>query len=272
MIVQQPENGSRAFVVSLDEHQGLAGQLAARFGNEHFESLTPCDPMLFAIAHHDAGWDEIDRSPPGDPATSLPCSLGGNPRELLLAAASRSVDFNERHHPFCGLLVSMHQVGLYNGRFGLKSAQLMGEIPVHERPQVDAFLSREATRQTRLRDLLRTDSVFRDFIEERALFFNYFRLQFFDRLALYLNRTSTGNLRPAIIDHVPTTIERQIDVEIVPLEDGLALDMYPFCEDEIVVAYRGRSVAPEVGVANWSERLAMVPLQERRFCLRRKIR
>ena len=55
-----------------------------------------------------------------DPATSLPCSLSKNPRELVLSAASRSIDINERHHPFCGLLVSMHQAGLYTGRFGLR--------------------------------------------------------------------------------------------------------------------------------------------------------
>ena len=45
-----------------------------------------------------------------------------------------SPDFNERHHPYCGLLSSMHSWGLYNGRYGLSKLVLLDNIPPDDRP------------------------------------------------------------------------------------------------------------------------------------------
>lgn len=270
MIVQPPEPGEPACAITLAEHQGLAAQLAAGFGNPGFDPLTPRDEMHFAVAHHDSGWEEIDRAPPGDPVSGLPCSLGQHPLPLLLAAAGRSVALNEARHPYCGLLVSMHQAGLYNGRYGLNPAQPARTQSTDERSQVDAFLEREAARQARLRRVLRADPAWCHAAGDSAVFANYLRLQFFDRLALYLNLGGPGRLRPAVIDRVPAAIGRELDISIMPAGDCITLDPYPFC-DEITVSYSGRSVAPEAGVVNWPKRLTAAPTETRRFHLRRKI-
>ncbi|MEO7494857.1 MAG: DUF3891 family protein [Massilia sp.] len=269
MIVQRLQDGA-ALALTLAEHQGLAAQLAAQFGNDDFDALAPREPMRFAIAHHDQGWEPIDRSPPGDPATSLPCSLGATPRESLLAAAVRSVDFNERHHPFCGLLVSMHQCGLYNGRYGLQSALPPAPVAPHEQAQVDAFLRAEAERQTRLRAQLDTDTAYRGMLADFALFSNYLRLQFFDRLALYLNLAGLAHLGPAVMERVPARGLGEADVAITPLADGIALDPYPFREERFWVSYRGRAVRPQAGLADWSGALAVAEVREHRFCIQRK--
>lgn len=270
MIVQPPEPGERACVTTLAEHQRLAAQLAASFGNAGFGQMTPRQEMLFAVAHHDSGWEDIDRAPPGDPVSGLPCSLGQHPLPQLLAAAGRSVALNEARHPYCGLLVSMHQAGLYNGRYGLTSAQPAQSRSMLEQSRVDAFLAGEAARQERLRRMLRADPAWRNAVDDKALFGNYLRLQFFDRLALYLNLGRPGRLRPAVIDRLPAANDDELDINITPSDINITLDPYPFCDD-IDVGYSGRSVAPEAGVADWPERLTAAPVEQRRFHLRRKI-
>lgn len=269
MIVQPPQSGESGYAVTLAEHQGLAAQLAARFGNSDFCEPAPREEMLFAVGHHDSGWEEIDCAPPGYPASGLPCSLGQHPIAQLLAAAARSIVLNEGRHPYCGLLVSMHQAGLYNGRYGLKAAQSMPTLSSDEREQVTVFLEQETVRQTRLRRLLSADPAWRAAVEYNALFSNYLLLQFFDRLALYLNLGAPGRLCPAVIDRVPAAPGREPDIHITPADDSITLAPYPFCR-EIEVNYSLRSVKPEAGVLDWCERLTAAPIEERRFYLRRK--
>jgi hypothetical protein len=69
-----------------------------------------------------------------------------------------SPDFNEAHHPYCGLLSSMHTWGLYNKRYGLLSswcgpARNTVSINVADpnRPMVDKMLADELARQERLK-------------------------------------------------------------------------------------------------------------------------
>ena len=103
----------------MHEHTALCAQFARAFGNAQFEPLSPLDLMIYVVGHHDAGSAEFDRNPAPDERTGLPYNLIETPIRYLAVTSQRSPDFNERHHPYCGLISSMHSWGLYNGRYGL---------------------------------------------------------------------------------------------------------------------------------------------------------
>jgi uncharacterized protein DUF3891 len=255
MIVQELDRDGRALAITLAEHQGLAVQLAAAFGNERCDPLVPRDVMLFAVGNHDAGWAALDAAPALDAATGLPCSLNRNRRADLLAAAVASADYNERHHPFCGLLVSLHYTGLYRGR--------IGPIPASEKPAVNAMLAGEVRRQQRLRDSLARDPAWCTWVDEPALRFNFERLQFFDRLALYLNATPLDRLQSMVFERVPMAPARTAEVTVLRADGGVAFDEFPFRGDELTVAFRGRPVRPGTAPDTWPA----IPLVERRIRL-----
>ena len=61
--------------------------------------------MFSVVLHHDAGWAEFDRDPVTDPATGLPYNLVDTPVEYITVTSRLSPDFNQRQHPFCGLMI-----------------------------------------------------------------------------------------------------------------------------------------------------------------------
>ena len=78
MIIQSaPEgrNDSRRFVISLEEHLELVGQLAENFGNDTFEKPEPRNEFLYACRWHDRGWRDLDLNPALNPETGLPYNL-----------------------------------------------------------------------------------------------------------------------------------------------------------------------------------------------------
>ena len=150
MIIQTAPAGTPRLAIMMYEHTALCGQFARAFGNEVFEPLAPLELMVYIISHHDAGWAEFDHDPPTDAKTSLPYNLIETPAEYITVTSRLSPDFNERQHPFCGLLSSMHSWGLYNGRYGLSKHVLIKQFPETERPLAERMLDGELARQRRL--------------------------------------------------------------------------------------------------------------------------
>jgi len=103
--------------------------------------------MFYVVSHHDAGWAEFDRDPVTDETSGLPYNLVETPAKYLTVTSRRSPDFNERHHPYCGLMSSMHSWGLYNGRYGLSKLVLIDKIPPPDRPLAERMLAHEIDRQ-----------------------------------------------------------------------------------------------------------------------------
>lgn len=128
MIVQTAPAGAARLAVMMHEHTALCGQFARVFGNEQFEALSPLDLMIYVISHHDAGWAEFDRDPVTDEKTGLPYNLVETPPQHITVTSRQSPDFNQRQHPYCGLISSMHSWGLYNGRYGLSKLVLIDKI------------------------------------------------------------------------------------------------------------------------------------------------
>ena len=112
MIIQTAPAGQQRLAMTMSEHTALCQQLARAFGNDRFEALVPLELMVYVISNHDAGWSEFDRNPAIDQATGLPYNLVDTPPEHITVTSRLSPDFNQRHHPFCGLISSMGVVVL----------------------------------------------------------------------------------------------------------------------------------------------------------------
>jgi hypothetical protein len=264
MIVQTALEGAPRLVITMVEHGAFAGRLARAFGNEAFEPVAPRDEMLYVIDHHDWGWREIDERPGRTPATGLPWNLAETPRALSIRTLEGSPDFNEAHHPYCGLLSAMHMWGVYMGRYGLSDDLLIDLVPQEHRPAFDAALERLVQRQARLREQLARDPETAAWVEDGHLFQNYKQLQFFDTLALYFNFTGAADRRPAQFGHVPRSAGEDATVAIRPVDEvTYALAPFPFSTSGIRVSFCGRSMSPVSGDdEDLRETLRRAPMQE----------
>src|SRR6516225_7576157 len=176
MIIQTAPAGQPRLAIMMYEHTALCGQFARAFGNDAFEPLVPLDPMVYVISHHDAGWLEFDRDPVTDPKTGLPYNLNETPAEYITVTSRLSPDFNERQHPYCGLISSMHSWGLYNGRYGLSNLVLIDRIPEHDRPIAVRMLDGELARHQRLKEEIGKDGRTSGWLDEKKIFQNYKQL------------------------------------------------------------------------------------------------
>ncbi len=245
MIVQSAPPGEPHFVITMKDHTALAGTFARAFGNADFEPVQPAEIMYFLVENHDRGWDAWDEAPKLDPLTRLPYSLIRTPLDDLLKTNAGSPDFCELHHPYCGLLSSMHTMGLYNGRFGLSDHVALDHLVEDAKPAVKSMLAREAERQDRLKARLLSNPVTARWLEEAHLFQNYKQLQFFDTLALYFNLNHASERQIGQFPHVPQTAHRDVEIEITPAgDDCYRLSPWPFADDALEVSFRGRYLRP----------------------------
>jgi hypothetical protein len=270
MMIQTAPEGSPRFAILMDEHTALAAQFARAFGNERFESLQPRDLVLYIIEHHDKGWASYDAAPQTDPKTGLPYNLVDTPAEDITRTSAASPDFNEKRHPYCGLLSSMHSWGLYNGRYGLSDKVLIDTIPPAERHLAERMLEAELRRQERLKAQLAKDPQARAWIDEAHLFQNYKQLQFFDTFALYFNRTHEGARSEATFPHVPMNPSE--DATITIRRSGpatYAVSPYPFGDAPARFSFCGRYIEPAKPGEHkdWGSVFARAPREEQQFTL-----
>jgi len=270
MIIQTAPKGEPCLAVMMYEHTALAHQFAREFGNERFEAAQPADLMCHVVLHHDAGWFEFDRDPLTDPNTVLPYNLVNTPPEHITVTSRRSPDYNERHHPFCGLISSMHSWGLYNGRYGLSSMVLIDKIPAQDKPLAKRMLDAELERQERLKGELAEDSKTAGWIEKSKLFQNYKQLQFFDTLALYFNRSHAGGRAETTFTHVPLNAQEDGTITVRPKGPGVyAVSPFPFASADPEFAYAGRRILPgqQERQGGWPNVLHQAPTVWERFRL-----
>jgi hypothetical protein len=252
------------------DHTALSGQFARAFGNARFETPWPLDLVIYIIANHDAGWTAFDRDPVTDPQTRLPYTVFGTPAQHILPTSKGSPDYNQRHHPYCGLLSSMHTWGIYNGRYGFSSAGRLNRVFLDDKPAVDAMLADELERQTRLKAKLGDATETANWIEEGRLFQNYKLLQFCDLLAIYFNTTHPEQRAEQIFTHVPMSRDLDVTIAISPKSPGVyALSPFPFAVNDTEFAFAGRSVFPgqHEREGGWSAVLARTPIEWETFRL-----
>jgi hypothetical protein len=251
MMVQTAPQGEPHFVITMKEHMDFCGQLARAFGNDRFERLHPYEEVLYAVDNHDRGWDDYDVNPGIDPNTHLPYLMSRTPAVASVKTNRGSPDFNEAHHPYCGLLSSMHTWGLYNRRYGFTQFVVRTRNTVSiivsdpNRPMVDNMLADEVERQERLKLELAKNSATRPWLEEKHLFQNYKQLTFFDTLALYFHLYHASERGEEVYIHVPVTAEGDSNVTVKKIDDRTySLDPFPFAGDTLKLSCRGRYARP----------------------------
>lgn len=270
MIIQTAPADAPRLAIMMHEHTALAEQFARAFGNERFERAEPADLMAYVVAHHDAGWAEFDRDPITDEKTALPYNLIETPAQFITVTSRKSPDFNEKHHPYCGVMSSMHSWGLYNGRYGLSSLVLIDKFPPQDRPLADRMLAGELDRQKRLKAELAKAADTAGWVEQEHLFQNYKQLQFFDTLALYFNRIHPDERPEQEFAHVPLDTRHDASVKIRPRNAGVyELTPYPFAANNAEFACAGRLIAPKQRQSDggWSAVLRDIPTQWETFRL-----
>jgi hypothetical protein len=268
MIIQTAPAGEPRLAIMMHEHTALAGQFARAFGNDRFEPVAPQDPMFYVVSHHDAGWAEFDRDPATDERTGLPYNLVETPAQYITVTSRRSPEFNERQHPYCGLMSSMHSWGLYNGRYGLSDLVLIKLIPEADRALAATMLDGELARQAQLKAALADDPQAAGWISDAHLMQNYKQLQFFDTLALYFNRTHPSERTEQTFPHVPRNAREDVSVTIRPRGPGVyALSPYPFAAADAEHAFAGRTLTPGTRNGGWASVLRETPTQWESFRL-----
>jgi hypothetical protein len=268
MMIQTATEGAPRFAIRMDEHTELAGQFARAFGNERFEPVEPRELMLYLVTNHDKGWADFDAAPKTDARTGLPYNLVETPAEDITRTSAASPDFNEKHHPYCGLLSSMHSWGLYNGRYNLSDKVMIDTIPRRERFLADRMLDGELQRQERLKATLAEDAQSAAWIEPAHLFQNYKQLQFFDTLALYFNLTHEVARAETHFEHVPMNAREDATIALRPVRAGVyELSPYPFDHSPASFKFSGRYIEPAPAGTDWPALLARAPLAWQKFTL-----
>jgi hypothetical protein len=270
MIVQTAPNGEPHFVIRQIDHAHTAGTLSVHFGNQKFAPMIPRDIMEYVIAHHDQGWEDADAAPQLDPKTGLPYHLGQTPLDLMVATNQGSPDFNEKHHPFAGLMSSMHTCGFYNGRYGLLETTYKDVFPAELHPVYEKILSSEEERQNRLKAELRTDPDTAHWADEDFYMPNYKLLQFFDLLALYFHLTHPSQHTETSFQQVPMQPSESTTITLKPVTNGYySLSPYPFALKEVEVTTEGRYLMPlrEGETVNMTEYLYAQPVASQTYRL-----
>ena len=251
MMTQTAPDGEPHFVNTMLAHTHMCGQMARAFGNDRFARPDPFDEVVYVVENHDRGWDAYDRNPGIDPATHLPYIMVRTPTPDLVKTNRGSPDFNEAHRPYCGLLSSMHTVGLYNGRYGLTSfvarTQSTTSIDVAKdhRPLIDAMLANEENRQARLKSALAAEPATRAWVGESHVFQNYKQLQFLDTLSLYFHLRHASERGDQAYVHVPMSAEEDTPVTLKKIDERTySLAPYPFAPERLTITCRGRYAMP----------------------------
>lgn len=268
MIIQTAPAGTPRLAIMMHEHTALCGQFARAFGNDRFAAIEPADLMFYVICHHDEGWAELDRNPAADHKTGLPYNLVETPAEHITVTSRRSPEFNERQHPYCGLISSMHSWGLYNGRYGISDLVLINIIPAQDRALAERMLAGELDRQKRLKAQLAGDPGAAKWLDEAHLFQNYKQLQFCDTLALYFNRIHPSERGEQTFQRVPLNAQQDVAITIRPRGNSeYELSPYPFAASGGEFAYAGRPLSPGPRPDEWPSVLRERPVQWETFRL-----
>jgi hypothetical protein len=270
MIIQTAPAGLPRLAIMMYEHTALCRQFARAFGNDRFEALAPLDLVTYVVGNHDEGWLDFDRDPAIDEKTGMPYNLIDTPLKYITVTSRLSPDFNQRHHPYTGLISSMHSWGLYNGRYGLSKLVLLDQVPAGDRPLTDKMLGGELDRQQRLKAELAQDPETAGWLEERKIFQNYKQLQFLDTLALYFNRIHPSERGEQEFENVPMDKERDIAVVIRPKGGNVyTLTPFPFAAEDAEYAFAGRLIEPGLGKESggWPAALRQAPTRWEYFRL-----
>lgn len=158
MIVRS--KGTHFVCIRQQDHALVSGQFAAHLDME----IEPFAKTLYAISHHDIGWEELDRNILWDEVKKEPYSFDDYPLIPKLEAYTEGISRIEAHDAYAGFLVSKHFSSFF------KDAT---------EPAARKFVEQEWTRQNKLREHFTEE-------EEKNIARNFRILKFCDDLSLAL--------------------------------------------------------------------------------------
>lgn len=142
-------------VVRQVDHGRQAGEFARAWGAEGVPVPSRPEAAVLAARHHDDGWVGWDDHPTLDPGTGQPVQF----KELTpfehVPIYRRGIARAAERDPYVGLLVSMHGVGIYNGRYATVEAHR--DLTELERALVEEFLADQRRLQSELGRLAGAD-------------------------------------------------------------------------------------------------------------------
>lgn len=158
MIVRS--KGAYFVCIRQQDHALVSGQFAAHLDLK----IEPFANTLYAISHHDIGWEELDQTILWNEETGEPYSFDDYPLIPKLEAYTQGISKIEAHDAYAGFLVSKHFASFF------KDAT---------EPAAKKFVEQEWTRQNKLREHFSE-------VEERNIAKNFRILKFCDDLSLAL--------------------------------------------------------------------------------------
>jgi hypothetical protein len=137
------------------DHARLAGEFAARWGNETFRPPHPHADVIEGIGSHDDGWSERDQAPlltrEGKPS-AFGVDLVGKYTAFeeidlsdYLAVRGRALEVVAERNPYAAILISMHTCNL------LTEHADRSTIQPERLPLLDGFIAWQRLRQLELR-------------------------------------------------------------------------------------------------------------------------
>ncbi len=233
-MIVSPRDGRLVMVRQVD-HQDQCAAMADAWGNAAFARPEPFAPLRDAAALHDEGWRDWERAPTVD--DGAPVDFPHIDRATHVALYREGIRRAREVGDRCGLLVSLHGGGLYEGRGGLDPGPV---TPRADRPPVvQRFLADQDALQAELRARI-TDAA--DAGWEWAA---YRLLQTWDALSLHLTWRAGPSGRDGALPQVPRAAgDPGVTLRIRP--DGDAgdhtIDPWPFTGDHVELPVRVREI------------------------------
>ena len=244
------ETDTGYWLVTHVDHAHLAGEFAAKWGNETFRSPEPRARVLKGISQHDDGWRDRDAEPQitrqGKPS-AFSVELVGKYSAFeeidladYLAVRDRAVRLIAKEDPYAAILVSMHTYNLFSERADRST------IAPEQRPLLDDFLGRQQTLQDQLCKQIDADASLELEQKSTTAIRDHFRLlQACDNLSLLAcvdYQRSATLLHPLAQNdggHQTVTVESMG-------ERSFRLEPYPLAESPLTFFIRARHIEGKV--------------------------
>jgi hypothetical protein len=144
-----PDSPHDWLLVKQSDHDDHCGYIATHWASDLFWQPSHARLLALAVAMHDIGsahWEDAALiNSQGEPWSywTIPPDEHIELHRLGVSAASRV-------HPYIGLLISMHVVGIHRDRLHIDDAPNRWHMPEHHTPCVEAFIAEQTALQTQL--------------------------------------------------------------------------------------------------------------------------
>ncbi|MBV8673037.1 MAG: DUF3891 family protein [Acidobacteriaceae bacterium] len=240
------ETSTGYWLVTHVDHAHLAGEFAAKWGNERFRSPEPRAKVLKGISRHDDGWRDRDAEPQitrqGKPS-AFSVELVGKYSAFeeidfadYLAVRERAVRLIAEEDPYAAVLVSMHTHNLLSERADRST------IAPEQLGLLDDFLGRQTALQECLLEQIAHDPGLAPEHKSKAIIREHFcLLQATDNLSLLAcvdYRCDATLLHPLAQND---RRHQMVEVQSVG-ERSFRLNPYPFAESPLMFSFPARHV------------------------------